>query len=127
MYTDKKFIHLCEKMDYMQENLSSLTSSLDNVVRRLKNFTARMDFLDASLEVISARLEILDLKIDNHTLLSRKNNVVIKDFLCAICYEDIPCEAKIITSCDHLFHYTCLSRWLDIKNECPFCRNVLDL
>lgn len=125
MYTDN--IHLCEKLDYMHENLSFLTSSMDGLVRRLKNFTMRMDYLDASIEVMSARLEILDLKIDNYTLLSRKNDVVLKDFLCSICYEDVPGENKIVTSCDHLFHYTCLTRWLCIKNECPFCRRVLDL
>lgn len=29
------------------------------------------------------------------------------------------------TPCKHLFHSSCLESWMDIKSECPFCRNSI--
>ncbi|KAM7277903.1 hypothetical protein ACFE04_005037 [Oxalis oulophora] len=42
---------------------------------------------------------------------------------CAICLEEfaIGGEAKEI-SCKHLFHSSCLEKWLEIHGSCPVCR-----
>jgi len=49
---------------------------------------------------------------------------------CAICYQviDIDRESSanyMLTPCDHLFHTTCLERWMEQKLECPICRHSL--
>jgi hypothetical protein len=28
----------------------------------------------------------------------------------------------MVTPCHHTFHSYCLEKWLELKNECPFCR-----
>lgn len=52
---------------------------------------------------------------------------------CAICYaneddEDAAqqyAEQKILVStpCNHIFHYTCIAKWLNTHSTCPLCRN----
>lgn len=46
---------------------------------------------------------------------------------CAICYAavDSALEDYMLTPCDHVFHQGCLTRWMDIKMECPTCRREL--
>ncbi len=46
-----------------------------------------------------------------------------RDDDCAVCRERLD-KAKRLP-CGHLFHAACLSRWLEIKTECPTCRGKL--
>ena len=47
---------------------------------------------------------------------------------CTICYNDIADTNKVITECNHIFHFTCLLK--NYKNnhstgdQCPLCRKV---
>lgn len=41
---------------------------------------------------------------------------------CPICYEAVPTKNNIKTSCNHVFHRTCLQRWTRDHNSCPLCR-----
>jgi len=47
---------------------------------------------------------------------------------CSICYNDIADTNKVITECNHIFHFTCLLK--NYKNnhstggQCPLCRKV---
>lgn len=44
---------------------------------------------------------------------------------CVICYNPIEFSAGedyMLTPCDHLFHGECLTRWTEVKLECPVCR-----
>lgn len=43
---------------------------------------------------------------------------------CVICYCVVDGE-HMITPCDHVFHKHCLSRWMEVKLECPVCRASL--
>ena len=48
------------------------------------------------------------------------------DDLCIICFDDINSEEIIKKlSCGHKFHNKCISQWINIKNYCPYCRNVV--
>ena len=29
------------------------------------------------------------------------------------------------TPCNHIFHNICLEKWLEFKNECPYCRREI--
>lgn len=41
---------------------------------------------------------------------------------CGICY--IECDL-VKTDCKHIFCSKCLSKWREIKNSCPVCRNYI--
>ena len=47
---------------------------------------------------------------------------------CSICYNDIADTNKVITECNHIFHFTCLLK--NFKNnhstgdQCPLCRQI---
>ena len=41
---------------------------------------------------------------------------------CPICYEAVSAKTHIKTSCNHVFHRTCLQRWTRDHNSCPLCR-----
>ncbi|CAC5383929.1 RNF145 [Mytilus coruscus] len=40
--------------------------------------------------------------------------------VCSICFQEME-EAKV-TSCDHLFHESCLRKWLNTRLICPVCQ-----
>jgi len=49
---------------------------------------------------------------------------------CVICCSDItPNEIRskryMLAPCNHVFHKSCLSSWMDVKMECPVCRTEL--
>lgn len=48
---------------------------------------------------------------------------------CSICYEVITTKDKKKTSCGHVFHMSCLSKWFERSAEyrppCPMCRHPL--
>ena len=31
----------------------------------------------------------------------------------------------MITPCDHIFHTECLEKWIQFKNECPYCKREI--
>jgi hypothetical protein len=46
---------------------------------------------------------------------------------CINCINDIfnPINIKkkyMVTPCDHIFHTNCLEKWMEVKNECPYCK-----
>jgi len=41
------------------------------------------------------------------------------DDLCMICLTN---KSDIITQCDHIYCYNCIDIWLNINNNCPYCR-----
>ncbi|XP_023342029.1 protein TRC8 homolog [Eurytemora carolleeae] len=43
--------------------------------------------------------------------------------VCAICYQEMA-EAKL-TRCSHMFHYSCLTKWLHVQDSCPMCHETL--
>ena len=48
---------------------------------------------------------------------------------CVICMgsisSDSPPRDVMVTPCGHLFHQPCLGQWMEIKMECPTCRQAL--
>lgn len=40
--------------------------------------------------------------------------------ICIICLDRV--VDRTITDCKHLFHYECISNWINRKNSCPMCR-----
>ena len=47
---------------------------------------------------------------------------------CVICMNSVQIyhtNERMVTPCNHFFHTKCLTRWMDIKQECPTCRRHL--
>ena len=53
------------------------------------------------------------------------DNNIVKSTDCTICLELFKdTETVIITKCNHLYHKTCIDKWLvDYSVKCPICRN----
>lgn len=43
--------------------------------------------------------------------------------VCAICYGDM--KSARITHCRHLYHATCLRKWLYVQDKCPMCHSEI--
>lgn len=43
---------------------------------------------------------------------------------CSICLEDIE-ENKIILDCGHIYHKECITNWLKVSYNCPYCRAIV--
>lgn len=41
---------------------------------------------------------------------------------CAICWESLASQKSKILPCKHIFHKTCLRKWLLVSMHCPTCR-----
>jgi len=44
-----------------------------------------------------------------------------EEWLCVICLEESS-EDAVFTSCNHIFHQRCISKWLGRSTRCPLCR-----
>ena len=47
---------------------------------------------------------------------------------CVICMNPVEIGrpmTRMVTPCNHFFHPQCLQRWMDVKMECPTCRQIL--
>ncbi len=48
----------------------------------------------------------------------------IENFVESLKNENIK-KKYMITPCDHVFHTQCLEKWMELKNECPYCRQKI--
>ena len=55
------------------------------------------------------------------------SSLSLENVVCAICLTGVEPDHNIKTKCNHSFHKDCLHKWLDIKENCPYCRNTLTL
>ncbi len=54
------------------------------------------------------------------------NKIGLENSQCPICLCSIDINEEISKlKCGHIFHYTCLDKWVDKKKECPFCRSKI--
>lgn len=45
---------------------------------------------------------------------------------CSICLEEFVVGSSVARlPCSHVYHFSCVSRWLEMKDDCPLCRTVL--
>ena len=46
------------------------------------------------------------------------------DEKCPICFLVLKSETIVKTNCGHVFHQSCIDKWLGAKQTCPLCRTV---
>lgn len=50
---------------------------------------------------------------------------------CSICFESFKCNTQenliaLATPCGHIYHQSCLQKWMDGSTSCPDCRNTIN-
>ena len=50
---------------------------------------------------------------------------VFETDLCSICRDGIQAKATVLV-CGHSFHEECITQWLDIVRQCPYCRTPVE-
>lgn len=45
--------------------------------------------------------------------------------VCAICFCELSAHEALITQCNHVFHTSCLRKWLYLQDTCPMCHQVV--
>lgn len=113
--------------------LPNITTSLFDIDLRLED---ENPIFPEAIEVANCMRTLLDATqvIKNHIRAYRIRQKYLKyqtmkerDQIidCVICHDSIDPIGWTITSCDHLFHSPCLSRWFEVRRTCPLCNNAL--
>lgn len=45
--------------------------------------------------------------------------------VCAICFSELSSQEARITQCGHIYHFTCLRKWLYLQDTCPLCHQQI--
>ncbi len=66
----------------------------------------------------------IDIKVNRSIVLYNKTIEKIKMWIESLKYSH---EKKkfMVTPCTHAFHTPCLEKWMELKNECPYCRRPI--
>ena len=47
--------------------------------------------------------------------------------ICCICLRAMKINDEVsFLKCQHLFHFKCLDKWIETKEDCPICRNKIE-
>ncbi len=46
---------------------------------------------------------------------------------CVVCLNPLENQKSSILHCGHIFHEKCIKKWIIRKNECPVCKNLINL
>jgi hypothetical protein len=83
-------------------------------------FINLIDFLNnGSCNRSTSFIKLLDKLSINYTI---KDNTIILDTSCPICFNDINKDDLYILNCYHYFHSQCIIQWKEHHNNCPICR-----
>ena len=101
-----------------------VVETFDSSIRCIP-FVAYLNYLYVILWIALMVCEPMPEKVDVEKV---KRKLSSQQVICSICIEQIkPEEAQevVLTKCDHLFHYKCLSSWVIRKQQCPNCKASL--
>ena len=54
------------------------------------------------------------------------NEAQIQEVACHICMEEL-IDKKAVIDCKHYFCLTCIQKWAEIENTCPYCKQRFTL
>ena len=91
----------------------------DNIEQELIEFTLQQSLQnDESLE------ENVGIQINEPITLYKKG---VEDEECPICIEKFENNERVFTcSCNQIFHYSCINKWIKSKEDCPICRKKIN-
>ncbi len=44
---------------------------------------------------------------------------------CLICHETIRLDDSVKLTCKHIYHQSCIFKWMQMSNACPYCKAEL--
>lgn len=111
-------------------------NELGEVIPRIKIFLRKQGDLnqrDANGETLLSRARTANLvKVINYLESQGAQRDVVTETAqktCMICLENIHSNARCkeeeerVLKCRHAFHSECIERWLELKHNCPLCRD----
>ncbi|KAI4369878.1 hypothetical protein MLD38_018275 [Melastoma candidum] len=106
--------------------LSPCPNSGGGAIPRLKNFGAPGNVIELNGKPQSTPLCLSEMKIELSKLDEVKTLDSDEEEVCPICLEEYdPENPKLITSCGHYFHMSCLVEWMERSDVCPICDKVM--
>ncbi|WCJ19592.1 RING/U-box superfamily protein [Euphorbia peplus] len=85
--------------------------------RELMLEASRAEFERQNYGMVPAAKEAIEMILNSEKVVTEKED-------CGICLEEIT-EIGAGMPCDHVFHRTCIEKWLNISHSCPLCRSEL--
>lgn len=79
-------------------------------------------FLSSFMKNLGEKKEILKISEINSII---KQLGECEKLICPICLKECS-KPKRPNICEHIFCYTCISKWIKIKKCCPMCRRHID-
>eukprot|EP00834_Sanchytrium_tribonematis_P000576 NODE_10_length_61504_cov_0.956502.p48 type:complete len:137 gc:universal NODE_10_length_61504_cov_0.956502:37067-37477(+) len=97
-------------------------SHIDNYLRQKfqemhSSYFDQMINMAQQISKLQEKVANLESVVASNSNAKRENNNV----QCIICVDD--CTGPVMTSCGHIFCENCLTKWLEVQNVCPTCRN----
>ncbi|WCJ19417.1 RING/U-box superfamily protein [Euphorbia peplus] len=82
--------------------------------RELMLEAPRAEFERQNYGMVPAAKEAIEMILNSEKVVTEKED-------CGICLEEIT-KIGAGMPCDHVFHRTCIEKWLNISHSCPLCR-----
>ena len=124
-----------ETFSQIRQGLASIFSNFDAWIGEFPNLTSHPETTQPSPSHTNETvLDLFDISASFSPVSSQikpetKNRVPEKiiteneDKTCMICLSKVEIgETKGLLTCKHEFHHSCITDWLQYKNNCPICR-----
>lgn len=117
--TEARIARLLDDLHSHLEMVEGLHESMRNAVDRAEE-AARRPQLDPAPQHVLDAIEGFDLEAEMLENMRQTPQ-------CVICCADFEAGERLsrLPGCEHLFHDTCVSQWLERATNCPICRNDL--
>ena len=130
----KIFLHIItdyKLIDIVNNIISIVINTIRNPYDTIESFSSQIDSQITNL-VLEESLQDDDNSFNPDSNIILYNNPiyytkVCKQDECEICLLDIKqfTEIFICNTCNHKFHYDCMSKWIKRKQTCPMCRDSI--
>ena len=113
------------RRDMKNSNADCYSPQPDNVLEWIRSIL-NVVMSKSVTEIKSCLQEIQDISSTMSRLMLHQNFTNYYG-QCTICLEDMWDKDSAVTKCGHIFHRTCIDKWLEQKlKNCPMCRWSLD-
>ncbi len=129
---DKKYIY--SKINNIIDFIDDLKDELNDELKLMSlinrnNTQPRIALLARLLDPSTKqkfKLKLKKMKM-NKNLFNNNNKGKNEKPICCICLRTMKINDEVsLLKCQHLFHFKCLDKWIETKEDCPICRNEIE-